>query len=65
MEGITALAGADEFQHLVEGLTNSFQTAMRRPGHALQVYFSHDKQNIKKAIQDIYDPAKGRLNVWN
>lgn len=31
---------------------------MGRPGHALQVYFSHDKQNIKKVIQDIYDPAE-------
>lgn len=57
VEGITALAGADEFDSLVEGLTNAFQGAMGRPGHALQVYFSHDKQNIKKVIQDIYEPA--------
>lgn len=58
IEGITALAGADEFDHLVEGLSNSFQAAMGRPGHALQVYFSHDKQNIRKLIQDIYAPAE-------
>ena len=58
IEGITALAGADEFTRLVEGLTNTFQAAMGRPGHALQVYFSHDKQNIKKAIRDIYAPAE-------
>ncbi len=58
IEGITALAGIDEFDRLVEGLTNAFQTAMHRPGHALQVYYSHDKQNIKKVIQDIYEPAK-------
>lgn len=57
VEGITALAGADEFDNLVAGLTNAFQGAMGRPGHALQVYFSHDKQNIKKVIQDIYAPA--------
>lgn len=57
VEGVTALAGADEFETLVEGLTNTFQTAMGRPGHTLQVYFSHDKQNIKKVIQDIYAPA--------
>ena len=59
VEGITALAGADEFEMLVEGLTNSFQAAMGRAGHALQVYFSHDKQNIKKLIHDIYAPAEG------
>lgn len=58
IEGITALAGAEEFEHLVEGLNNAFQGAMSRPGHALQVYFSHDKQNIKKVIQDIYEPAE-------
>lgn len=66
IEGITALAGADEFEALVEGLNNSFQAAMSRPGHALQVYFSHDKQNIRKLIQDIYEPASNtaeRLNL--
>ena len=57
IEGITELAGADEFDHLVSGLNNAFQAAMGRPGHALQVYFSHDKQNIKKLINDIYEPA--------
>lgn len=57
VEGITALAGTDEFAHIISGINNSFQAAMSRPGHALQVYFSHDKQNIKKIIQDIYAPA--------
>jgi len=58
IEGITALAGAEEFDRLVGGLTNAFQGAMGRPGHAFQFYFSHDKQNIKKVIQDIYSPAE-------
>jgi len=58
IEGVTALAGSEEFGRLVEGLTNAFQAAMGRPGHALQVLFSHDKQNIKKVIQDIYGPAE-------
>ncbi len=58
IEGVTALAGAEEFERLVEGLTNAFQPAMGRPGHSLQVYFSHDKQNIKKLIRDIYAQAE-------
>ncbi|MGL5741182.1 MAG: type IV secretion protein IcmB [Legionella sp.] len=57
VEGISALAGSDEFDNLVAGLANSFQAAMGRPGHALQVYFSHDKQNIRKLIKDTYEPA--------
>lgn len=58
IEGVTALVGAEEFERLVAGLSNAFQPAMTRPGHALQIYFSHDKQNIKKIIQDIYAPAQ-------
>lgn len=58
VEGVTALSGPEEFEEMVARLTNAFQGAMGRPGHALQVYFSHDKQNIKKVIQDIYHPAR-------
>ncbi|MDP3705634.1 MAG: type IV secretion protein IcmB [Legionellaceae bacterium] len=66
IEGVTSLVGADEFTRLVEGLANAFQGAMGRSGHALQVYFSHDKQNIQKVIRDIYAPAivtAERLNL--
>lgn len=58
VEGITALAGPDEFEQLVDGLTNGLQSPMGRPGHALQVYFSYDKQNIRKLISDIFQPAE-------
>lgn len=58
IEGILAIAGVEEFTGLVEGLTNAFQPAMGRPGHVLQVYFSHDKQNIKKSIRDVFAPAE-------
>lgn len=58
IEGVTSLAGPDEFNRLVEGITNAFQGAMGRVGHALQVYFSHDKQNIKKLIRQIYAAAE-------
>lgn len=66
IEGVTALAGPEEFERLVEGLSNAFQGAMSRSGHALQVHFSHDKQNIRKVIKDIYAPAEAtaeRLNL--
>lgn len=58
VEGITGLAGADEYERLVSGLTNALRGAMSRPGHALQVYFSYDKQNIKKLIHSIFVPAE-------
>lgn len=62
VEGITALAGTDEFHRLVEGLTNAFHGSMSRPGHAFQVFFNYDKQNIKKIIKDIYAPAELTAN---
>lgn len=58
VDGVTSLVGVEEFERLVEGLTNSFQGVMGRSGHALQVYFSHDKQNIQANIEDIYRPAR-------
>ncbi|OGV49306.1 MAG: type IV secretion protein IcmB, partial [Legionellales bacterium RIFCSPHIGHO2_12_FULL_42_9] len=57
IEGVSSLVGQDEFEKLVEGISNAFRGPMGRPGHALQVFFSHDKQNIKKVIKDIYAPA--------
>ena len=57
VEGITALLGSDEFTRLVEGLTNTFRSPMSRPGHAFQVFFEHDKEQVKQLIQDIYAPA--------
>lgn len=62
IDGVTALTGTEEFERLVEGLTNTFQGAMARPGHALQVYFSHDKEHIQKIIEDIYAPAVATAN---
>ncbi|MDF1758672.1 MAG: type IV secretion protein IcmB [Legionellaceae bacterium] len=66
IDGVTSLVGTEEFEQLVEGLNRAFQGAMGRAGHALQVYFSHDKQNIKKVISDIYAPAQAtakRLDI--
>jgi intracellular multiplication protein IcmB len=57
VDGITALLGADEFKQLIEGLTTALHPAMSRPGHALQVMFSQDRENIPRVIQDIYGPA--------
>lgn len=66
IDGVRSLVGAEEFERLVEGMSNSLQTAMGRDGHALQVYFIHDKQNITKVIQSNVAPAKAtaeRLNL--
>lgn len=66
INGVRSLVGQEEFSRLVEGMTNSLQTSMGRDGHALQVYFIHDKQAVRQEIAKNYEPAKAtckRLNL--
>ncbi|OGT50637.1 MAG: type IV secretion protein IcmB [Gammaproteobacteria bacterium RIFCSPHIGHO2_12_FULL_41_15] len=57
VEGVASLVGEDEFKALVSGVTNALHGSMERAGHSFQVYFCHDRYNIKELIEDIYKPA--------
>lgn len=57
IDGITELLGVEEFERLVDGLTTALGPAMGRVGHAIQVFFEHDKQHIEKIIENIFSPA--------
>lgn len=66
VHGVRELVGGDEFSRLRDGVSMSLQTAMGQTGRSIQVFFSHDKQNIKDYIQDVCLPAKEtaqRLNL--
>ncbi len=66
VEGTIALLGMPEFTRLHEGLTLSFQSAMKRDGHAIQVLFNYDKEQVVNQISDIFEPARAtakRLNL--
>ena len=56
--GVTKLIGAEEFDSIHSGLTQSLQATLKRPGHAVQVYFSYDRDAVKPEIEDILSPAK-------
>lgn len=56
--GITFLVGPDEFEKIHSGVTHTLQTSLSRPGHALQMYFCHDKEPIKLDLAQILNPAK-------
>lgn len=58
IEGVKALIGTEEFQRLQEGLLNSLQTTMSRPGHVMQVYFCYDKEGVKEEIGNILQTAR-------
>jgi intracellular multiplication protein IcmB len=57
IEGITALIGQDEFDQLISGLENALHGAMSRPGFAFQIYFSYDRENIQKYIENNFKAA--------
>lgn len=62
INGVTKLIGEEEFNQIHAGLTQSLQTALKRPGHIVQVCFSYDRAAVKLQIQDILAPAKNTAN---
>lgn len=56
--GVTRLMGQEEFDMIHSGLTQSLQATLKRTGHAVQVYFSYDRDVVKTEIEEILAPAK-------
>lgn len=56
--GVTRLIGQAEFDMIHQGLTQSLQATLKRPGHVVQVYFSYDRETVKSEIEEILSPAK-------
>jgi intracellular multiplication protein IcmB len=56
--GVTKLIGSEEFEQIHAGLTQSLQATLKRPGYALQVYFSYDKAAVKPELEEILAPAR-------
>jgi len=66
VQGATFLIGPDEFDRIHTGLSQSLQTCLSRPGQTLQVYFSHDKEQVKRDLEQILANARqtaSRLNM--
>lgn len=58
VDGVKSLIGAEEFDRIQNGLMTSLQNTMSRKGHVMQVYFSHNRDNVNEEIADIFEPAK-------
>lgn len=56
VRGVQQLIGTDEFERIQEGVMQSLQNVMSRPGCKMQVFFSHDYEGIG---DDIKDTLKG------
>src|SRR3990167_8910976 len=60
--GVTKLIGQAEFDTIHHGLTQSLQTALKRPGHAVQVYFAYDRDVVQPEVEEILSPARATAN---
>src|SRR6185295_6695591 len=56
--GVTRLMGQEEFTSIHQGLTQSLQATLKRPGHVVQVYFNYDREAVKPEIEEILSPAR-------
>lgn len=58
IRGVRALIGTEEFDRMQEGLQQGLQTTLSRKGHAIQVHFNYNKDDIGDEISDIFLPAR-------
>lgn len=65
VHGVRGLVGAPEFEYIQEGLAQTWQSAMSRPGHAMQVFFSYDRALVKSQIEAALAPAKQTATELN
>jgi intracellular multiplication protein IcmB len=58
IRGVRALIGPEEFDRIQEGLQQSLQTTLSRPGYSLQFHFSYNKDEVGEEISEILKPAQ-------
>jgi intracellular multiplication protein IcmB len=66
ISGVKKLIGSEEFNAIQHGLLQNLQTNMSRAGHAMQTYFTYNKDEVGEEIAKILQPAREtakRLNL--
>lgn len=56
--GSMKLIGAFEFDRLYKGVSQSLQATLSRDGHAVQVFFSYDREAVRREIEEIFLAAR-------
>ncbi len=58
VHGANALIGRDEFSQIHDGVLQSLAANFSRPGTSMQVLYSYNKDQILRAIEKNFEPAK-------
>lgn len=65
IHGATYLVGPEEFERIHKALSISLQTGLSRPGQAVQVFFSHDKDMVRRDLEQMLVYARQTANRLN
>lgn len=65
IHGATFLVGPEEFDRMHKNLSQSLQTCLARPDHAIQVFFMHDKETVTRDLETMLAPARQTANQLN
>lgn len=65
IRGVKKLIGAEEFDTIQRGLLQNLQTNMSRAGHAMQAYFTYNKDEVGEEIARILQPARETAKRMN
>ncbi len=57
LEGSLKQVGAEEFKHIVSGLTEKLQSSFSKRGHVMQVVFEFDPESSSERIDELLNPS--------
>ncbi len=66
IHGATFLVGPEEFERMHKALSSALQVPLSRAGHAVQFFFSYDKDTVGRELENILLQARqtaSRLNL--
>lgn len=57
VDGVMHLVGEEEFDYIHNGLCQNLQSVLSKPGHAVQFFFSYDREKAAEEITAMMRPA--------
>lgn len=57
LEGSLKHVGVEEYNKIIDGLTEKIQPMLSKPGHTIQVVFEYDPESSGTKIDDLFNPS--------
>lgn len=63
LEGSLKHVGVEEYESIVNGLTEKLQSTLSKPGHLIQIVFEYDPESSARRVDELLQPS--RLTAQN